>query len=262
MKTFYKGKHADLCRFIADSSKEEALQLIYSFFRSEENNDSYSIQLLTIVRELLDEGDSDAIYQLRIRMRSSGDRVLINLAQFLTAFDEGEFEDPAETIAGKCLAELPKLARSMQEFADEEGLSPMTHMAGLRIREACKLIMNYYKRERDMDAYDKCVEQNLVMTRIFLFDEPQCMTEDLMMAAKVAERRKDTNKQVRLCRDIAENYGDKLNELKNTNDFSRELLEIATTLKYAFDVLHANLPDAPYAQEIADLEAIFDEDKD
>ena len=262
MKTIYKGKHAELCKLIADSSKEDALQSIYSFFRSEDNNDSYSIQLLTIVRELLDDNDSDTIYQLRIRMRSNGDRVLINMAQFMTAFDEGGYEDAAETIAGKCLSELPKLARSMQEFVDEEGISPLTHMAGLRIREAVKLISAYYKRLRDMDAYDKCVEQSLGMTRIFLHDMPQCILEDMMNAAKSAQRRKDDLKLMRLCRDMVENYADKLDELKATSDFSRELLECATSLRFAYETLHNNDPDAPYAQELADLDAIFNDDND
>ena len=155
MSTEYKGKHAELCRAIASAKRDEALEIIYAFFRSEENTDSYSISLLTIVRELIEDSDSDALYQLRIRMRNQGDRVLINMAQFVMAFEEGEFEDAAETLAGKCVAELPKLARSMQEYADEEGLSPATQMAGLRIREAVRLLMDYFKSHHDTKALEK-----------------------------------------------------------------------------------------------------------
>ena len=49
-KVSYKGKHAEICRLISERKCEDALRILYAFFRSEDNTDSYSIELLTIVR--------------------------------------------------------------------------------------------------------------------------------------------------------------------------------------------------------------------
>ncbi|MBQ1265913.1 MAG: hypothetical protein IIY06_03990 [Proteobacteria bacterium] len=254
MSTEYKGKHAELCRAIASAKRDEALEIIYAFFRSEENTDSYSISLLTIVRELIEDSDSDALYQLRIRMRNQGDRVLINMAQFVMAFEEGEFEDAAETLAGKCVAELPKLARSMQEYADEEGLSPATQMAGLRIREAVRLLMDYFKSHHDTKALEKCMDANLEMTRAFLFEYAHYMTADMLMIAKAAEKRHDEARQIKMCRELVSGYADKLDVLKKTSQPDHELLECIAALKYAYEKLNTIDPDTPYSEELATIQ--------
>ncbi|MBR4986846.1 MAG: hypothetical protein IKY83_14025 [Proteobacteria bacterium] len=202
-----KGKHAEICRAFADGRRDEAMSLIYGFFRSEENTDSYSVQLLTVIRELAEDGDSEEMYRMRIRMRASGDRVLINLAQFVWAFETGGMTDAAETLAGKCLSELPKLHRSMQDFAEEEGLSTATEMAGLRIREAVRILRLYFEAYSDEDAMDKCDMLSLDMTRVFLFMRGNIMSTDMMQAARCAEKLGDTSKRDDLCRELVESYG-------------------------------------------------------
>lgn len=255
MSIEYKGKHAELCRSIAAGKRDDALSLIYAFFRSEENNDSYSISLLTMVREMLDDGDSDALYQLRIRMRNQGDRVLLHMAQFVIAFDEGGWEDAAQTIAEKCVSELPKLARSMQEYADEEGLTHTTHMAGLRIREAVKLLVTYFKNQGDNPSCDKCLEACLEMTRTFLFERADLMTADMLAIAQSAERRHDAESQLRMCREIISGYADKLHELKQDSQPDDVLVTCMTALKYAYEKLNAVDPDATYSEAIARIQA-------
>ena len=255
MSIEYKGKHAELCRAIASGKREDALEIIYAFFRSEDNTDSYSIPLLTMIREMIEENDSDALYQLRIRMRNQGDRVLINMAQFVMAFETGEFEEAAYTLAGKCVAEFPKLARSMQEYADEEGLSPATHMAGLRIREAVKILMAYFKSRRDLKSYYKCVDANLDLTRAFLFEHADFMTSDMLQIAKAAEHRNDEARQIKMCREIVSGYADKLDELKNTPHPDPTLLTCIEALKYAYEKLNTIDPDSPYTQELALIQA-------
>ncbi len=253
MAVVYKGKHAELCKAIASGSKDDALELIYSFFRSEENTDSYSIVLLTMVREMLEDNDSDALYQMRIRMRSQGDRVLINIAQFMSAFEAGGFDEAAETLAGKCCAEAPKLARSMQEYADEEGLSQATQMAGLRVREAMKLICDYFKRAGDKKSYDKCIETSLDMTRVFLFQHSEFVAEDMLLALKSALRRKDEERSIKLSCEIISNFADKLSEFKVGID-SDEVIACVTALKYAYEFLNQHEPDHPYQQELEEIQ--------
>ena len=257
----YKGKHAEICRELATGHKEEALQLIYAFFRSEENTDSYSISLLTTVRELLDEGDSDEIYRIRIRMRGNGDRVLLNLAQFVSAFEMGGFTDIAETLAEKCFSELPRLSRSMQEFADEEGLSPATEMAGMRIREAIRILRMYAESYSMEEEIDKCDELGLDMSRVFLFTHANIMSEDLMKAAKLALRKKDELKCTKLCNEIVREYGDVVDAISNASEFSRENYETLVGVRFAFEQLHKMLPDHPYGDEVKKIEQIMDETK-
>ncbi|MBQ9242603.1 MAG: hypothetical protein IJ165_05180 [Proteobacteria bacterium] len=202
-----KGKHAEICRAFADGRRDEAMSLIYGFFRSEENTDSYSVQLLTVIRELAEDGDSEEMYRMRIRMRSSGDKVLINLAQFVWAFETGGFHDAAEALADKCIAELPKLHRSMQDFADEEGLSPATEMAGMRIREAVRILRLYYETQSDEGAMDKCDTLTLDLSRVFLFMRENVMSADMMRAARCADRNGDGDTRDKLCRDVVNAYG-------------------------------------------------------
>ena len=232
-----KGKHAELCQAIAAGHKEDALQMIYAFFRSEDNTDSYSISLLTMVRELLEEGDSDELYRMRIRMRSSGDRVFINMAQFVWALETGGYRNAAETLAGKCLSEMSKLKRSMQEFLDEEGLSKATEMAGLRIREAARILRLYFSAAKDGEACDKIDEINLEMTRVFLFANKSAMAEDLMKAAKCANRNDNSMIRDRYCRELIQSYADVVDRIERATEFSREDYEILPAVKYACETL-------------------------
>ena len=254
-----KGKHADLCRAIADGNREDALQLIYAFFRSEDNTDSYSISLLTMVRELLEEGDSDELYRIRIRMRSSGDRVFINMAQFVWAFETGGYDVAAETLAEKCLSEMPKFRRSMQEFLDEEGLSKATEMAGLRIREAARILRLYFSSRKDGESCEKIDEVNLEMTRIFLFTNAVAMSEDLMKAAKCANHKGDTMIRDRYCREIFQSYGDVIERIERATEFSREDYEILPSVRYACETLAASesASDAPYADMVSRMDHIL-----
>ncbi|MBO4350763.1 MAG: hypothetical protein J6A01_07465 [Proteobacteria bacterium] len=255
----YKGKHAEICREIATGHKDEALQLIYAFFRSEENTDSYSVSLLTTIRELLDEGDSDELYRIRIRMRGNGDRVLLNLAQFVSAFEMGDFTEIAETLAEKCFSELPRLSRSMQDFADEEGLSSATEMAGMRIREAVRILKMYAETYNMSDEIDRCDDIGLEMSRVFLFTHANIMSEDLMKAAKSAMRNNDELKCIKLCNEIVREYGDVADRIANASEFSREDYETIVGVRYAYEQLHKMLPEHPYGDEIKKIEQIMDE---
>lgn len=254
-----KGKHAELCRLIADKQREEALRYIYAFFRSEDNTDSYSCALLTIIRELMEDGDSDELYRLRIRMRSSGDRVLINLAQFVWALETGALSDAAETLAMKCLSDMPKLSRSMQEFADEEGISPASEMAGMRIREAIRILRIYFESVEMDDAIDKLDMLNLEMTRVFLFTKDHMMAEDMMKAAKCASRQDKELLRDRLCRDIIRDYSYVVDALVHATDFVREHYETLDGVKYAYETLNAQDPEHPYAAQLAAIEKILNE---
>ncbi len=221
-----KGKHAEICREISTRHRDDAMQLIYAFFRSEENTDSYSIQLLTILRELLEDGDSDELYRLRIRMRSNGDRVLINLAQFIWALDAGKYDEAAETLAEKCLADMPKLSRSMQDFVDEEGLSPASDMAGQRIREAVKIIRDYFDSQDNEEAVNRLDDLNLEMSRIFLFTHEELIAEDMKKAALSAQRQGDDLKCYRICREIVRSYDPVLTASDGSDSRLKGLREI------------------------------------
>lgn len=256
-----KGKHAELCRLIADGRRDDAMRYIYAFFRSEDNTDSYSVSLLTMIRELMEDGDSDELYRMRIRMRSSGDRVLINMAQFVWALETGGMEDAAETLAGKCLSDMPKLARSMQEFADEEGISPASEMAGMRIREAVRILRMYFDSVDMADAVDKLDDVNLDMTRIFLFTKGHMMSEDLMKAAKCAARHGDMTRRNKLCREIVREYGYIVDTLLNAADFVRESYEMLDGVKYAYETLNDVEPDTPYTERISAIHGILNENK-
>ncbi len=255
----YKGKHAELCKAIADRRKDEAMELIYAFFRSEENTDSYSVSVLTTIRELVETGDSDELYRARIRMRSNGDRVFINHAQFVHALYMGGFDEAAETLGGKCLSELPKLCRSMQEFADEEGLSQASEMAGRRIREAVRILRMYFEEQKDKKAINTCDEINLDMTRVFLFSQANMMSEDMMKAAKCADRRGDTLKRDRLCREIVREYGNVVETLTTATEFSRENYETLEGVKYAYETLHESEPDHPYEDKLTAISKLLQE---
>lgn len=258
----YKGKHAELCSAISKRRKDEAMELIYAFFRSEDNTDSYSISVLTTVRELLESGDSDELYRMRIRMRSSGDRVLINFAQLVHAFSLGGYEDAAETLSGKCLSDMPKLSRSMQDYSDEEGLSPATEMAGKRIHEAVRILRMYFDEIGDKKAINRLDDLNLEMSRVFLFNEANTMSGDMMRAALSAERQNDLIKRDRLCREIVRDYGDVVERLLGSTEFSREDYETAEGVKYAYETLHESEPDHPYTEKIAALSGLFSSEHD
>jgi len=261
-KTVFMGKHAELCRAISAGHRDDAMKQIYAFFRSEDNTDSYSISLLTIVRELLEEGDSDEMYRLRIRMRSSGDRVLINLAQFVLAFEEGGEDEISETLAGKCLSELPKLSRSMQEVADEDGVSDSMRLAGRRIREAVRMLAGHFERQGTLDAYDRCLETGLEMTRIFLYDQANFVSEDLMRLARSSERRGNTAKRNKLCREIVREYAGALERLEGGTSFSREDYETLEALSYAYNVLEGVESPEEYHVALSRIQKILSPDKD
>ena len=258
----YKGKHAELCYAIAAGKRDEAMGFIYAFFRSEDNTDSYSIPLLTTVRELMEDQDSDEMYRMRIRMRSNGDRVLINLAQFLTAFEANGQDEIAETLADKCLAELPKLARSMQEYADEEGLSSSTQLAGQRIREAVRLLVLYYERNGSMPEMERAILLKLETSKVFLTSLSNIISEDLMQAAQAADRRGDEAACHKLCREILREYGDTIDRVEADSGFSREDLETLVAVRYAYENLSKKpQEDVDYEGALARIDVIFS-DKD
>lgn len=230
MNVEYKGKHAELCRALDDHRLNDAMDLIYAFFRSEDNTDSYSIPALTSLRELIEDGDSAELERIRIRMRSHGDKMLLTLAQFLCALHNGGFSDGAEILAEKLEGELSRMTRSMQEFADEEGLSQATLMAGLRIREAMKLLRNYFRETQNEDSEHHCIEQNLEMTRIFLFSKLDILSTDMMSAAQSAECYGDVEKSIRLCHDMIESFSEKVDDATRSPE---ERVAMNVALDYA-----------------------------
>ncbi len=208
MQADYKGKHAELCRALGSGAFDEAFRLIYSFFRSEENTDSYSIQALTVVRELLEDGDSEELGRVRIRMRASGDKMLLTLVQFILALKSGGREDCAEILAEKCFGELSRFAGSMQEYADEEGLSKATEMAGRRIREAMKLLSWYFEDLGETESFRACEVLNLRMTRIFLFEDRGLLAGDMRRAAEAEILGGSDVRGRSLCEEIIEAFGE------------------------------------------------------
>lgn len=202
----YRGKHAELCRALEKHNLTDAMQLIYAFFRSEDNTDSYSVPALTAIRELIEDGESDELSRMRIRMRSNGDKMLLTLTQFLWAFYRGGFEDRAEILSEKLARELEKMARSMQEFADEEGVSAATQMAGKRIREAMRILSGYFEATENDEEKFRCAIQNLAMSRVFLFAQDAVMAADMMAAAQAYADRNMPEESRRLCEEIIEGY--------------------------------------------------------
>lgn len=253
MQVIYKGKHAELCKAIASGNKDEAMRLIYAFFRSEDNTDSYSIPALTVVRELLEDGDSEELSRVRIRMRSSGDKMMLTLVQFVLALFEGHYADEAEILSEKVYKELPYMIRSMQAFADEEGFSQATLMAGLRIRESMRLLTSYFEAEDEMAQADQCVLSNLDMTRIFLFMRQDVMSEDMILAAHVFERQNKSKEAQRLCEEIISEYGNLL-ECDDLSALDELALMTLSNVSKAMTLLNDRDEAKPYSAQLLELE--------
>lgn len=259
-RQFFRGKHAELCVAIAEGRRDDAFSMIYSFFRSEDNTDSYSIQLLTMVRELLEGGDADELYQLRVRLRSNGDKVLINLVQFLYAFDANhEMAAAVENLSEKIIAELPKLARSMQLFADEDGLSPVAQMQGLRIREAVSLLEQFLAEHADEEKAYEIGEQKLEMTRILLFNYANIVTADLLGLAQGAAKRGLPDEEHQYLREIVENYDASIDMARSQKkDLDKELLETLNNLAQAYTRLDEIEHEAFNISRLQDIAEILD----
>ena len=130
----------------------------------------------------------------------------------------------------------------MHDFADEEGLSQATEMAGRRIREAIRILHAHYAGRGDVKAMDTCDEINLEMTRIYLFMYPNLMSEDMMRVAQSAERRGDTVGRDDICREIVRAYGTAVDDVANATEFSREHYETLAGLEYAYRMLSKTEP--------------------
>lgn len=260
LKIRYLGKHSEICRLISEGKTEEALAQLYGFFRSEENTDSYSVELLTILRELLEDDESESIARLKIRMERSADRVMMNLAQFIHALAAGGLQKQAQILSEKCFGELAMLKRSMERYRDEVGVNASTEMAGQRIREAVRIWRIFVYESGDDDRLNEIDDANLEMVRIFLGQKPNEMSNAMMIAAKCAARRGDTQRQVALCRDIADAYGDVIEKIEHSTEFSRENFETLDGVRYAYEVLDAADGKHSYAGELAAIKHILDND--
>ncbi|MFA5625392.1 MAG: hypothetical protein WC966_10130 [Bradymonadales bacterium] len=262
-RQFFRGKHAELCIAIAEARNDEAFSLIYGFFRSEDNTDSYSIQLLTIVRELLEGEDSDELYKLRIRFRSNGDKVLINMVQFLYAFDwNGSMFNAAEILSEKLEAEIPKLARSMQIYVNEEGIAPMAQLQGLRIREAIRLFGKYFADHDDEDRAFEVYTQNLDVSRILLFNHPNTISDDLLVLAKESAKRGLALEEQQYLREIVENYDENIDIARSQKpDIEKELLEVVQNLKEAYTRLEEIEHDSFNVSRLEDISVVLATDE-
>lgn len=256
MQVVYKGKHAELCKAIASGRQDDAMRLIYAFFRSEDNTDSYSIPALTVVRELLEDGDSEELSRVRIRMRSNGDKMMLTLVQFVWALFEGRYADAADILSEKVYKELPYMIRSMQAFAEEEGLSQATLMAGLRIRESMRLLASYFEAEDEMAQADQCVMSNLDMTRIFLFMRHDIMSEDMILASHVFERQNKPEAAQRLCEEIVSEYGNLL-ECDDLSALDEPSLMTLSHVGKAMAMLNAREEAKPYSDQLLKLEKLL-----
>ena len=261
-KVSYKGKHAEICRLISEGRSEDALRILYAFFKSEDNTDSYSIELLTIVRELLD-GQSDALDRLRIRMKRSGDKVMINLAQFIHAFAMGGQADAAESLSDKCFSELPRLVKSMHEYADEEGLSAASEMAGLRIREAVRIWELYLTSlsEDKSSEIDELVSKNLEMSRIFLSTKNNVLSVDMMRQARRMAKKGNKDEALELCQSIVKDYGKVVDDIEASEDFNRDWYETLDAVSYAYRFLTES-GNEDYTGIIRRIDDILSEDDD
>ena len=255
----FKGRHAEICRTLASGNREGTLNQIYAYFRTGENSDTYSIQILTILRELIDDGESDELGRLRIRIRGCGDRILINLVQFVYALDEGNHHAEAKILADKCLEELPRLCRSMEDFCKEEEITKVYEMAGLRIRESIRLLREYYALYENEEAQEQCVTLSLVMTRLFLFAHDECFSADMLCMALMHKRRGEQTACENMCRELISRYGHVLSEIENSAEFNREKYEIVDCLKTAYCELDIAGPDHSYREELARIERLFSE---
>ena len=261
-KVSYKGKHAEMCRLISEGKSEDALRILYAFFKSEENTDSYSIELLTIVRELL-EGSSEALDRIRIRMKRSGDKVMMNIAQFMHAFAMGGYADAAESLSDKCFSELPRLVKSMHEYAEEEGLSPASEMAGLRIHEAVR-IWELYLNSVDEDKsaeIDELVSKNLEMSRIFLNAKDNILSVDMMRQAKRLAKSGKKQDALALYTDIVRQYGHVVDDIEGADDFKREWYEMLDAVSVAYRAL-SEAGQGDYSEIIRRIDDILSEDDD
>ena len=253
-----KGKHADLCRTLSEGDREGALEQIYSYFRMQEHSDTYSIQLLTILRELLQDGESEELGRLRIRIRACGDRVLINLAQFVWALETGGRSPEAAVLADKCVADLPRLARSARDLAEEEGVSPVYEMAGRRIREAVRILRDFFASRGDAASCAVCDHECLEVTRTLLGAHAECMAEDMLREAKGLRERGDAAGCEALCAEVVSRYRGVAHE--DDGNFSRERYETLDCLLGCYRILHSIHPEQ-YSAEIAELSALFDGSK-
>ena len=253
----FKGKHAEICKLISEGKIEHALQRLYAFFRSEDNTDSYSIELLTILRELLEDGDSDALGRMRIRMRSSGDKVMINLAQFMAALHDGGKTAEAELLSERCLSEMPRFVRSIRAYVDEEGMSQTCVMAGMRIHEALRIWMSILPKTDE--SRETLIISSLEVTELLLSDKPNLVSLDKVEVAKVAENKGDKEKQLSLCRELVHAYGEIVDRVAASEEFNREDYETVDSLKYAYQVLNDADSNDLYAEKLAKIGQILDE---
>lgn len=255
MARIFKGKHAEICNLLAEGKIENALQRLYAFFRSEDNTDSYSIELLTILRELLEDGDSTALGRMRIRMKSSGDKVMINLAQFMMALYDSGKKAEAEQISEKCLAEMPRFIRSIKDYVDEEGMSQTCVMAGMRIHEALRMWQSILPKADE--RREALILSSFEITHLLLSVKPNLVSLDKVEVAKLAATKGDKEKQLSLCRELVHAYGSIVDRVAASDVFNREDYETVDSLKYAYRVLNESEPNADYAEKLAKIEKVF-----
>ena len=96
----------------------------------------------------------------------------------------------------------------MQEYADEEGLSKATEMAGRRIREAMKLLSWYFEDLGETESFRACEVLNLRMTRIFLFEDRGLLAGDMRRAAEAEILGGSDVRGRSLCEEIIEAFGE------------------------------------------------------
>ena len=222
MKYFeYKGKHAELCHALEAHKTDDALSHIYAFFRSEENTDSYSIPALTAARELLEDGESQELERIRIRMRANGDKMFITLAQFMWAAHLGGYKDFAAAIAEKLDSELERFVRSIKEYVDEEGAPGVLDSSGFRCNEAIRMMTMYYLDQDDFNTILHCSVENLEMTRLLMPNRPNFIASHLLDAARSYRTVGQTEKCMELCKELLDTY-----DVDGVDDSDDDLMKI------------------------------------
>ena len=255
-KGFFRGRHADLCDAIAAGTGDSGLHYIYRYFRGTDHNDTYSIEILTIVRELLEDDDSQTLSRLRLRMRKSGDKVLINLVQFMYAFGWSEYhKEAAVLILDKIRSEMPAFVKSVRNFIEEEAPQGI-EMAGLRIRDSLSLLVLYCLEHDLAENVPSILSQNLELTRLMLSGYSNFVTEDMMKVASDAWKRGEKSEALPLLRSMVGDYGDVSEMLENQSEISKEIRETCENLLKAYELLDEiehDPKDAASAQNLRSL---------
>lgn len=251
---FFKGRHAELCELLASGSESMALNYIYSFFRGTDHNDTYSIELLTIMREILEDGESPALSRFHLRIRKSADKVLMNVMQFVYALGWCGKVDESLLWIEKIREEFVPFITSVRNYFAEEETKGI-EMAGLRIREAFNMLALYCKEHSLVLQSTSFYKTNLELTQLFLPKYSHCISEDMLKVAKDAHCRGDLEETLSILHQLIDKYGYITNDGYLANPLSKEVKETVKNLIKAYEVLDNLEHDPKYEASIRELNA-------